>query len=54
MTRQQFSELIDTLMPTLKVQRERVFGTHRGHERLVAFGASAKTRLTAADWILAT
>jgi hypothetical protein len=54
MTRQQLSELIDTLTPALEVQRERVLRTRRGHERLVAPGTGAKAKLTPADRILVT
>ena len=53
-TRQQLSELVDALTPALEAQREQVLGTRRGHERLVAPGAGAKTKLTPADRILAT
>ncbi|MEV2236475.1 ISAzo13 family transposase, partial [Streptomyces phaeochromogenes] len=54
MTRQQLSELIDTLAPALEVQREHVLRTRRGHERLAAPGTGAKAKLTPADRILAT
>jgi transposase len=53
-TRQQLSELVDALTPALEAQREQVLSTRRGHERLVAPGAGAKTKLTPADRILAT
>lgn len=54
MTRQQLSELIDALTPALKVQREEVLRTRRGHERLVAAGTGAKAKLTPAERILVT
>ncbi|WAU82236.1 transposase family protein [Streptomyces sp. Qhu-G9] len=54
MTRQQFSDLIDALTPTLEVQREQVLRTRRGHERMVALGTDAKAKLTPADRVLAT
>jgi hypothetical protein len=54
MTRQQLSALIDTLPPALKVRREHVLRTRRGHERLVAPGAGTKAKLTPADGILVT
>lgn len=54
MTRQQLSQLIDTLTPALETQREEVLRARRGHERLVAPGTGAKAKLTPADRILAT
>ncbi|MFJ8855489.1 transposase family protein [Streptomyces sp. NPDC102437] len=54
MTRQQLSQLIDTLTPALELQREEVLRGRRGHERLVAPGTGAKAKLTPADRILAT
>ncbi|PZG78097.1 hypothetical protein C1I97_36665 [Streptomyces sp. NTH33] len=54
MTRRQLSELIDTLIPEMEVQREQVLRTRRGHERLAAPGAGAKAKLTSADRVLAT
>lgn len=41
MTRRQLNELIDVLTPAMKIQREQVLRTRRGHERLVAPGAGA-------------
>ncbi|WP_369369080.1 transposase family protein [Streptomyces sp. CG4] len=54
MTRQQLSELIDSLTPAMEVQREQVLRTRRGRERLVAPGAGAKAKLTSADRVLVT
>ncbi|MDT7685078.1 MAG: hypothetical protein QOG57_5388, partial [Pseudonocardiales bacterium] len=54
MTRQQLRKLVDALTPALEVQREHVLNTRRGHERLLAPGGGAKTKLTPADRILAT
>lgn len=54
MTRQQLSQLIDTLTPALETQREEILRARRGHERLVAPGTGAKAKLTPADRILAT
>lgn len=54
MTRRQLSELIDVLTPAMKVQREEVLRTRRGHERQVAPGAGAKAKLTCADRVLVT
>jgi len=54
MTRQQLSQLIDTLTPALEMQREEVLRARRGHERRVAPGTGAKAKLTSADRILAT
>lgn len=54
MTRRQLNELIDVLTPAVKIQREQVLRTRRGHERLVAPGTAAKPKLTSADRVLAT
>ena len=54
MTRQQLSELINILTPTLENQREQVLRARRGHERLVAPGTGAKAKLTPAERILVT
>ncbi|MFD4024081.1 ISAzo13 family transposase [Streptomyces sp. NPDC058576] len=54
MTRRQLNELIDVLTPAIKIQREQVLRTRRGHERLVAPGTGAKPQLTSADRVLAT
>ncbi|MGQ4419159.1 transposase family protein, partial [Streptomyces sp. SAS_269] len=54
MTRQQLSQLIDTLTPALEMQREEVLRARRGHEHRVAPGTGAKAKLTSADRILAT
>lgn len=53
-TRRQLNELIAVLTPAMEVQREQVLRTRRSHERLVAPGAGAKAKLTAADRVLAT
>ncbi|MBL1102047.1 ISAzo13 family transposase [Streptomyces sp. 205] len=50
----QLSELIDTLVPEMELQREQTLRARRGRERLVAAGTGAKAKLTPADRILAT
>ncbi|MCT9011721.1 ISAzo13 family transposase [Streptomyces rhizosphaerihabitans] len=54
MPRQRLNKLIEVLTPALEAQCEQVLRTRRGHERLVAPGTGAKTKLTPADRILAT
>jgi transposase len=54
MPRRQLSQLIDTLIPALEMQRLEVLRARRDHERLVAPGTGAKAKLTSADRILAT
>jgi hypothetical protein len=54
MTRQQLSEMIDTLTPALERQREQTLDTRRGRPRLLAPGAGAKAKLTPAERILTT